>query len=301
MRKIVSMSLRKLLGDIEEGVPPDPVRRNKNVKRVDTKEALQYFVKLCKEYGLELRITNDVPPDELKNRKGWLHEDVYYTWLWDNFTILEKQAVHVRFPASTRALFAIRTVKGDYLEVLIHKDTWKKLNEQDKRYRTLFKTPSGKRVMNFRRTKRGFYYMRYRFLAPSPSRMRRLIELTIAEERKRLQKLRERQLYRINRDRWLTGRMRYDERLVEKKALEERKTKIYIDGLFYEWNPKKETFVPMIPRQPRLIKPDEVVEEKTEDEELDELPKGITEEEFDKQRFENQETKRRIIKREVAN
>ena len=150
------MSLRKLLGDVEEGVPPDPVRRNKNVKRVDTKEALQYFVKLCKEYGLELRITNDVPPDELKNRKGWLHEDVYYTWLWDNFTILEKQAVHVRFPASTRALFAIRTVKGDYLEVLIHKDTWKKLNEQDKRYRTLFKTPSGKRIMNFRRTKRGF-------------------------------------------------------------------------------------------------------------------------------------------------
>ena len=141
--------------------------------------------------------------------------------------------------------------------------------------------------------------MRYRFLAPSPSRMKRLIELTIAEERKRLQKLRERQLYRIKRDRWLTGRMRYDEKLVEKKALEERKTKIYTDGLFYEWNPKKETFVPMIPRQPRLIKPDEVVEEKAEDEELDELPKGITEEEFEKQKFENQETKRRIIKREV--
>ena len=97
----------------------------------------------------------------------------------------------------------------------------------------------------------------------------------------------------------MTGRMRYDEKLVEKKALEERKTKIYIDGLFCEWNPKKETFVPMIPRQPRLIKPDEVVGEKAEDEELDELPKGITEEEFEKQRFENKKTKRRIIKREV--
>lgn len=109
----------RLLKGIEFGVPPDLVRRGLRIRRLKTKDALQYFVKAAKEKGFSLPVTNEPPPDEFKNRYYWKIGGTYYTWLWNNHAEPINQIPIVHKRTGIFVGFLSISKKGEVIQIMV--------------------------------------------------------------------------------------------------------------------------------------------------------------------------------------